>query len=123
MSFVKEVNLGKKTKLSSEGMKKASEKLEKARKEDEKLVTGIFENVEAPGAEVTFSYRAYKEHPIRTFTLEDGKSYEIPIGVARHINRQCRYQRAANLIDKEGKPMVGCGEPIKRYKFTPTDYM
>ena len=50
MSFVKETVLGGRSKLSSEGKKKASDKLEKARKEDEKLVKGIFKNLEAPGA-------------------------------------------------------------------------
>ena len=115
--------LGRKDKLSTEAKKKASEKIEKARKEDEKLVTGIFKNLEAPGAEATFSLRLYKEHPIRTFTLEDGKKYEIPMGVAKHINRQCKYQRASNLLDKEGKPTIGAGKPIQRYEFTPTDYL
>lgn len=123
MSFVKEVTLGKKTNLSQEAKKKASEKLEKARKEDEKLVKGIFKNLEAPGADLTFSLRTYKDHPIRTYTLEDGKEYEIPLGAAKHINRQCKYQRSANLLDADGKPIVGQGAPVQRYEFTSTDYM
>jgi hypothetical protein len=123
MSFVKETVVAGKDKLSEEGRKKASEALEQARKKDEKMVKGIFKNLEAPGAEAMFSYRAYKEHPIRTYTLEDGKTYDLPLGVAKHINRQCRYQRCANLIDKDGKPMIGAGDPVQRYEFTPTDYM
>lgn len=123
MGFVKETVLGGRKKLSEEGKKTASERLTKARKEDEKLVKGIFKNVEAPGAEAMFSYRAYKEHPIQTFTLQDGETYEIPLGVAKHINRQCRYTRAANLVDASGKPMIGSGKPIPRYEFISTDYM
>lgn len=123
MSFVREMTLGKKTKLSEADKKKASELLEKARKEDEKIVNGVFKNLEVPGAELTFSYRDYKEHPIRTFTLEDGKSYDIPFGVAKHINRQCKYKRSKYLVDKEGKPILGADKPIQRYEFTPKDYL
>ena len=123
MSFVKETVLGGRKKLSEEGKKKASELLDKARKGDEKLVTGVFKNLEDAGAEAMFSIRLYKEHPIQTYTLEDGKTYEIPLGVARHINRQCKYQRAANLVDANGMPMVGAGTPTQRYEFVSTDYM
>lgn len=123
MSFVRETVLGGRAKLSDTAKQAASEQLKKARIEDEKLVKGVFKNLEAPGTETMFSYRAYKEHPIQTYTFEDGKTYEIPLGVAKHINRDCKYQRSANLVDAEGKPMVGEGKPIQRYEFTSTDYM
>lgn len=123
MGFVKETVIGQKKELSKEAKKTASEQLEKMRKDDEVLVKGIFKNIEAPGCEVMFSYRKYKEHPIQTYTLQDGETYEIPMGVAKHINRQCKYKRCAHLVGKDGKPMVGYGKPIQRYEFVSTDYM
>lgn len=123
MSFVKEINVVNKGKLSAEEKKKTSDLIEKARKEDEKLVKGIFKNLEAPGCETTFSYRAYKGEPIRVYTLEDGKEYTIPFGVAKHVNRQCRYKKNKYLVDADGKSMIGADKPFERYQFVSTDFM
>jgi len=123
MSFVTEVLPTKREKLSPEAKKKASEIVEAARKEDEKMVTGVFKNQESPGGDLTFAYRGYKGEPIRVYNLIDGESYTIPLGVARHINRQCKYKKSAYLVDKTGKPMIGAGKATQRYEFSSTDYM
>lgn len=123
MTFVREVLPTQRKKLSTEEKKKASEIVEAERKKDEKVVKGIFKNLESPGGDVTFAYRGYKGEPIRVYHLIDGESYNIPLGVAKHINRQCKYKKSANLIDKNGKPIVGSGKATQRYEFVSTDYM
>jgi len=109
--------------LNAEGKKKASERVEKAMKEDAKLVKGVFKNLESEGGDVTFSFRQYLGEPIRVYTFVDGETYEIPLGVAKHINNQCRYKKSKHLVDKDGKPMVGAGKPTQRYQFNSTDFM
>jgi len=123
MSFVREVLPTKREKLSSEAKKKASDLVEAARVEDARLVKGVFKNVESRGGDLTFTYRGYKGEPTRVYTLNDGEEYTIPLGVAKHINRQCKYEESAHLVDKDGKPIVGAGKPTQRYEFTSTDYM
>ncbi|MHA1401148.1 MAG: hypothetical protein ACTSQE_12435 [Candidatus Heimdallarchaeaceae archaeon] len=123
MSFVKEINVPHKNKLSAESKRKASTLIEEKRKEDSKLVKGIFKNLEAPGSDVEFPYRAYKGDPIRVYTLEDGESYTIPLGVAKHINNQCTYKRHKHLVDKDGKHNLAWDKSIERYQFVSTDFM
>lgn len=123
MSFVKEILPTKREKLSEEAKKKADVKVEAARKENEKLVKGVFKNIESPGGDLTFAYRGYKGEPIKVYHLEDGLTYDLPLGVARHINRQCKYTKSTHLVDKEGRPMIGAGKPTQRYEFISTDFM
>ena len=123
MALVKEVLPSKREKLSAEAKKKAAEKVEAAYKEDSKLVKGIFKNLESPGADASFAYRGYKAEPTRVYSFFDGEEDTIPLGVARHINRQCKYTKSAYLVDKNGQPMVGAGKPTQRYEFISTDFM
>lgn len=122
MDYVREVHVEKRKKISDEEKKKASDLVEKARKEDSRLVKGIFKNHESPGGDATFSIRLYKGDPIRTYSLVDGHEYEIPLGVARHINRQCRYKKHKWLVDKDGNKMVGADKPFERYSFVSNDF-
>lgn len=128
MSFVKEVNTQGRNKLTTDQKKKASELIEKNRKEDAKLVKGVFKNLECPGGDLTFAYHQYKGEPTRIYHLLDGKEYEIPIGVAKHINRSCKYTKKAhnpNILQKgldgDWRPIEG--KPVERYQFISTDFM
>jgi len=123
MSFVKEISITGKNKLSPEAKKKASEEIESKKKEDSKLVKGIFHNMESPGGDLMFAYHAYKGEPTRVYHLIDGHEYEIPLGVAKHINRQCKYKKSRYLVDKDGNRIIGADTPIERYKFVSTDFM
>ena len=61
------------------------------RDKDREMVKGIFRFHEVPGGRMAFSYRAYKEDPVETFDLIDGQIYTLPLGVARHLNKNCWY--------------------------------
>lgn len=123
MSFVKDINIGMKRKLTAEEKRKSTDSINKAYIADSKLVKGTFKNIECPGASLEFSLRLYKQDPIRVYNFEDGESYTIPMGVAKHINRQCQYKRSKHLVDKEGNPIIGYNNPISRYQFVSEDYM
>ena len=123
MSFVKEITTFRKSKRTAEEKKKSSDLIETARKADSKLVKGIFKNLECPGGDLQFAYHAYKGEPTRVYHMIDGEEYEIPIGVAKHINRQCKYKKSRYLVDKDGKRMITADKPIDRYQFVSAEFM
>ncbi len=122
MTFVTEQVPSGTTRLSAERKKKASEEIEKQRKEHSKKVKGIFKSLETPGATITFSFREFKGEPIRTYELVDGQTYDLPLGVARHINRQCKYKRNKHLVNKDGTKIKGLDTPVERYSFVSSEY-
>lgn len=123
MSFVKDLPIGNKTTRTDEEKKKASELCERARKADSKLVKGQFKNLEAPGGSLEFAYRGHRGEPIRVYTFEDGKSYEIPIGVAKHINNDTKVPIHSHLVDAEGRHTTVPGSFRQRYQFLSTEFM
>jgi len=109
--------------MTAEARKKASEMVEKARKEDERLVKGVFKNLKIKGGDVKFPYKAYKGEPLRIYTFKDGEEYEIPIGVARHINRDCRRKIHSYLVDKDGAPYAHPTKHEQLAEFVSTEFM
>ena len=67
----------------------AKEKLLQLIKEETRMVKGIFQCFETPGATVKITCRKYPEkYGVEVFdkTMTDGCMYEIPLYVARHLN-------------------------------------
>jgi len=100
----------------------SSEKLKKMREADAKIVKGIFYCMEPKGGDVTFSYRKYIEDPVVKYTLKDGMQYDLPIGVVKHLNN-CGWDIHANILDKDGNPIVGVGKRERRFTFQGTEFM
>jgi hypothetical protein len=124
MDYCKEIHIGQKKKKYSVEEKTANkEKLKKLQEEDSKVVTGVFKNHEVPGGDLEFAIRLYPNEPVRKYYLEDGKSYDLPLGVAKHINRMCKYTKSKYLVDKDGKKIIGADKPIDRYSFVAGDFM
>ena len=61
------------------------------RDKDREMVKGRFIFHEVPGGSMSFCFRAYKEDPIETFDMIDGEVYTVPLGVAKHLNKNCWY--------------------------------
>lgn len=70
---------------------KPKKNLKYQRDKDRELVKGIFRFHEVPGGTMQFTYCAYKEDPVENFSLTDGQVYTLPLGVARHLNKNCWY--------------------------------
>ncbi len=121
--FFREIKVSGKKTLTAEAKKKATELQESLRKEESRLVKGVFKNIEAPGGRVEMAVLLHKGDPIRVYTFEDNHEYEIPLGVARHINRNCQYKKHKWLVDKDGRPAQGWDTPNSRYQFVSADYM
>src|SRR5579885_257940 len=61
------------------------------RDKDRELVTGKFIFHEVPGGAMSFVYRAHKEDPVERYDFIDGQIYKIPLGVAKHLNKNLWY--------------------------------
>lgn len=121
--YVKDLQINVKEVRTDETKKKNEELRIKQFKEDSKLVKGIFKNLEVKGGDLEFAYRKYKEDPIRIYHFEDGKEYEIPMGVAKHINNSTKVPIHSDLLGPDGKRTLQVGKYRERYQFIPTNYM
>ena len=61
------------------------------RDRDREKVRGMFKFYEVPGGSLSFVYKAYKEDGAEKYTMVDGQIYEIPLGVAKHLNKNGWY--------------------------------
>jgi hypothetical protein len=61
------------------------------RDKDKEPVKGIFRFHEVPGGSMSFSLKLHKGDPVETYTLRDGEVKTVPLGVAKHLNKNCSY--------------------------------
>ena len=70
--------------------KKEKEELNKSlqykRDRDAEMVKGVFHYHERPGQSLKFDFSQYGNEKQTNWELKDGQSYELPRGVARHLN-------------------------------------
>lgn len=64
----------------------AKDKLASLIAEETKMVKGIFQCFETPGATVKITVRKYPGIQPFDMTMTDGQIYEVPLYVARHLN-------------------------------------
>jgi len=93
------------------------------RDKDREMVKGIFKFYECPGAELSFVYKAYKEDPVERFDLIDGKIYSIPLGVAKHLNKNGCYPIHQYLKDEDGKVSMKIGQKVRRFGFQSLEFV
>ena len=92
-------------------------------KEDSKKVRGVFRCREPLGGSVTFCYREYKWDPVQWFTMNDGEIYEIPLGVAKHLNQRCNEEKHSFLVDHQGNPILNKNNKRSRMNFESTQFL
>lgn len=96
--------------------------LKMERDKDREKVKGVFKFYEVPGGSLSFIFRKYKEDPIEKFTMVDGQVYTIPLGVAKHLNKNGWYPRHAYQLDDAGKPIMTIGEKVHRFGFQSLEF-
>jgi len=98
------------------------ELLKKKRKEDDKLVHGMFEFIDAHGGFMDFAYRKYPGEAIKMIKITHGDICDLPLGIVKHLNNTKRKVRKYDLTlpPVGGKPMRSF-ELQSRVKFTPLD--
>lgn len=102
------------------------------RDKDREMVKGIFRFHEVPGGLMSFVFKAYKEDPVERFDLVDGQVYTIPLGVARHLNKNCWYPEYEYTQGEKGvhggfNHMTGhimrIGKKIRRCSFQSLEFV
>lgn len=93
------------------------------RDKDREKVKGIFKFYEVPGGEVSFVYKAYKGDPVEKYTLVDGHVYTLPLGVAKHLNKNGSYPVHQYLKDENGKVSMKIGQKVRRFGFQSLEFV
>lgn len=123
--IVKEVN-GQKFKQPTESERALCKtKMEKLRKEGEKLVKGMFEFLDAQGGWLDFSYRFFPGEPCRTVRITHGEIVDLPMVLVKHLNNVWKKVRQMpSQLSEQGKPLVTTPiTKVSRTRFTPMDVM
>lgn len=93
------------------------------RDKDREMVKGIFRFHEVPNGQLDFSFRGYKGDPIKRYSMKDGEVYTIPLGVARHLNKNVAYPVHSFQKDERGALSQKIGETIHRCSFQSLEFI
>lgn len=93
------------------------------REKDSQLVRGKFIFHEVPGGSVSFNYKKYKEDDVQRYDLSDGEIYTLPLGVAKHLNKNCAYPVHSFILDDNGKPSMRIGQMVRRMSFQSLEFI
>lgn len=102
---------------------KVKQNLRYQRDKDRELVKGIFRFFELPGGSMSFVFKAYKEDQVEKYDFVDGETYSIPLGVARHLNKNGWYPVHQYAVDENGKPMMKVGQKVRRFGFQSLEFI
>lgn len=87
------------------------------KKEELKMVKGIFRNLENPKSPLSFRLRLESWHIDKLWKFEDGEEIEIPKYVANHLNNNCTYNEYEHAKDEKGNPIMKVKRVINRFNF------
>lgn len=93
------------------------------RDKDREMVKGIFKFYEVEGGGMSFVYKAYKEDPVERYDFVDGQIYTIPLGVAKHLNKNGWYPVHSFIMDEYGKPSMKIGQKVRRFGFNSLEFV
>lgn len=93
------------------------------RDKDREMVKGIFKFYEVPGGSMSFVFKVYKEDPVERFDFVDGKIYTIPLGVAKHLNKNGWYPVHTHTLDENGRPTIRIGQKVRRFGFQSLEFV
>lgn len=108
---------------SKKDTKKEKPNLKYLRDRDREIVRGIFRFHECPGGTLSFPIRLYKEDDVERYDLTDGCIYSIPLGVARHLNKNLWYPVHAYQTEEGGKPVQVIGQKVRRASFQSLEFV
>ena len=100
------------------------ELVKKMRKEDDKVVEGMFEFLDAQGGWLEFAYRKYPGEPIQMIKMIHGEICSLPMGIIKHLNNTKKKVRKYNLeLPSAGGRPPRSYETVSRVRFTPTNVL
>lgn len=97
--------------------------LECMKAKDREPVKGIFRFHEVPGGSMSFNYKKYKGEPVERFDLKDGEVYTIPLGVAKHLNKNGWYPVHSYRQNENGASSMMVGKKVRRFSFQSLEFV
>ena len=114
---VREINKKLKNTLPAQ---EREELVKKKRKEDDKMITGMFEFLDAQGGWLEFSHRIYPGQPIQIIKLVHGEICDLPMGIVKHLNNTKKKVRRYSMeLPAQGQRIPRSYETVSRVRFTP----
>jgi len=108
------------TKIEGKAPKKS---LRYQRDKDRELVKGIFHFYEVPGGTMSFFVKEYKGDQPQRYRLKDGEVCTIPLGVAKHLNKNGSYPVHSHSMDADGKNVYKIKEKKRRFGFQSLEFI
>jgi hypothetical protein len=93
------------------------------RDKDREMVKGVFRFHEVPGGQMEFCFKKWKEDKVENYKLVDGEIYSLPLGVARHLNKECSYPVHSFMMDENNKPLSKVSQRVRRCSFQSLEFM
>lgn len=93
------------------------------RDKDREMVKGIFHFYEVPGGSMSFNFKKYKGDPVERYDLVDGQVYTLPLGVAKHLNKNGSYPVHSHMKDETGNVHMKVGQKVNRFGFQSLEFM
>lgn len=90
-------------------------------KDTDRMVTGVFRNIESPGQPARVTMRLYKGQQPFNQVFEDGVLYTIPLSIARGIKEYCQHVKHDFLLGDDGKQLK-VNKPFTRYEFVAAEF-
>jgi len=109
----------KQTHIKSKDSKKS---INYKRDKNREKVKGMFKFYEVPGGTLSFVFKEFKGDQIEKYTMVDGQVYEVPLGVAKHLNKNGWYPVHHYKQDDAGTHMR-VGEKVHRFGFQSLDFV
>lgn len=98
-------------------------KLNKDREIDSQRIRCRFKNYEMQGGDVRFSFKKYKDDPLETYHFLDGFVYTVPIGVIKHINKDCFFPMHKYATDENGNSIHKVSGKFQRFELIPLEFV
>jgi hypothetical protein len=114
--------------MSETASKKAAAEKQKPnykylRDKDREPVKGIFRFYEAPGGNLSFSFKKWPQDQVENYSFNDGQIYTIPLGVAKHLNKEGWYPVHDYKMDESGKHVQKISQRVRRFGFQSLEFV
>lgn len=93
------------------------------RDKDRQMVRGKFIFHEVPGGTMSFNIKVYEGDQPEKYELVDGEIYSLPLGVAKHLNKNCWYPIHTHSLDEDGKQSQKIGQKVRRCSFQSLEFI
>ena len=115
--------IGKEETIKPVTNEKPKQDLRYQRDKDREVVRGIFRFYEVPGGSMSFVFKMYKQDPVERYDFIDGGTYSIPLGVAKHLNKNGWYPVHQHAVDQDGKALMKIGSKVRRFGFQSLEFI